>query len=114
MSIEAMKQALDALDHSRPNQSTIPGTEYMNQLWATHYMAKKALRVAILHAECDKLRVDKDKVQPMYITVDRQMIEDIALCLQDYRQGVEWSSTHRKCLEELQGILSLPVHKPKT
>ena len=52
MSIEAMKQALEALQNSKPsNAGGMLDAEAMNELWHAHYAAIDALRTAIQQAE---------------------------------------------------------------
>ena len=57
MSIETMKQALEALQNSKPsNADGMLGAEAMNELWHAHYAAIDALRTAIQQAEVERLR----------------------------------------------------------
>lgn len=52
MSIETMKQALEALQNSKPlNADGMLNAEAMNELWHAHYAAIDALRTAIKQAE---------------------------------------------------------------
>ena len=51
MSIETMKQALEALQNSKPsNADGMLNAEAMNELWHAHYAAINALRAAIAKA----------------------------------------------------------------
>ena len=51
MSIETMKQALEALQNSKPsNADGMLNAEAMNELWHAHYAAIDALRAAIAKA----------------------------------------------------------------
>ena len=58
MSIEAMKQALEALQNSKPsNADGMLNAEAMNELWHAHYAAIDALRTAMQQAEVDPRNV---------------------------------------------------------
>ena len=52
MSVEAMKQALDALENSKPSDAggMLDSAEMMANLWHAHYAAIRSLRTAIQQA----------------------------------------------------------------